>query len=268
MNFPTSQPSPSPLPQTSIPAAPEPGGPALSEPQRLINIFIAPSKTFADLKRNPSWWVPWLVSSIVAALFLLAVDKKVGFEAIVNARMAHATPFLQRAMEQMTPEQKDAMIQRQIGGLRVGMYLSWLSHLIYGLIGGSLLMATFNFIFDARIKFKNALAIVFYGVLPRLITSLLGIAVVFAGVNAEGFDPENPVATNLSPLVGLNSNNRFLYHLLSGIDVFAIWTVVLLGIGFAQHSYRKTSKSTAIAMVAIWYAVAVLIRSALSPLIG
>jgi hypothetical protein len=37
----------------------------LSEPQRLVDVFIAPSKTFTDLRRNASWWAPFLITAIV-----------------------------------------------------------------------------------------------------------------------------------------------------------------------------------------------------------
>ncbi len=38
----------------------------LSEPARILNTFIAPSKTFTDLQRKSSWWAPWLLISIVS----------------------------------------------------------------------------------------------------------------------------------------------------------------------------------------------------------
>jgi hypothetical protein len=38
----------------------------LSEGARSVNTFIAPSKTFTDLRRNASWWGPWLLISIVS----------------------------------------------------------------------------------------------------------------------------------------------------------------------------------------------------------
>ncbi|MFI5106847.1 MAG: hypothetical protein ACHP79_18135, partial [Terriglobales bacterium] len=77
MSFPTgpTPPPPSPYP-ASIPLSPEPEGPGLSESQRLVNVFIAPKKTFEDLKRNSSWWVPWVISSVFVLIFgIIAVQK-------------------------------------------------------------------------------------------------------------------------------------------------------------------------------------------------
>ena len=46
---------------------PDPQHPApLSEGQRLIDTFIAPSKTFTDLRRNASWWAPFIAIVIVS----------------------------------------------------------------------------------------------------------------------------------------------------------------------------------------------------------
>jgi hypothetical protein len=245
---------------------PEPTGPGLSEPQRLINVFIAPSKTFEDIKRKSRWWVPWLLLSLVGSLYFLTVQKKVTFEAIIDARNAHLSAFMQRAMEQMPPEQKQLMYDRQINGYRRGIYFGAINMLIYGLLAAAVLMPTFNFAFDAGIKFKHAFAVVFYGALPRILWLVLGMVVVFVGVEPEGFDLENPVATNLGAFLGINSDNRFLYRFLTGFDVFFIWIVVVIAIGFIQISARKKiGKGAAIAAVGGWYLLLTLCRAALSP---
>ena len=69
-----------PLPVSASVPAPEPA--RLSEGARIINTFIAPSKTFTDLRRNASWWGPWLLISICALLFVYTMKRQVGFERI------------------------------------------------------------------------------------------------------------------------------------------------------------------------------------------
>ena len=108
MSFPTGPTPPPPSQNQPLmpPVAAEPAGPGLSEFERVIDVFIAPSKTFADLKRKAHWWVPWLLLTLVGTAYILTIEKKIGFDAIFEARMAHAAPFFQRALDQMTPEQK------------------------------------------------------------------------------------------------------------------------------------------------------------------
>ena len=74
-------------------AAVPPQEPApLSEAQRLVNTFVAPSKTFTDLRRSASWWAPFLIITIVSLLFIYVVDQKVGFRKVVE-NLIQLQPF-------------------------------------------------------------------------------------------------------------------------------------------------------------------------------
>src|SRR5712675_1117342 len=53
--------------------------PPLSEAARIVNTFIAPSKTFTDLRRNASWWAPFLLFVVASTIFSCAVGQKVGY---------------------------------------------------------------------------------------------------------------------------------------------------------------------------------------------
>ncbi|HZW81151.1 MAG TPA: hypothetical protein VFF50_11830 [Candidatus Deferrimicrobiaceae bacterium] len=68
-----------PLPPLSEPVLASEAAP-LSEGARIVNTFIAPSKTFGDLRRNASWWGPWLLISIVSLLFVYSMDRQIGFD--------------------------------------------------------------------------------------------------------------------------------------------------------------------------------------------
>jgi hypothetical protein len=57
------------------------------------------------------------------------------------------------------------------------------------------------------------------------------------------------------------SGNKFLYGMATGFDVFMIWTILLMGIGFACNS--KVKRGTAIGIVAGLYLVYKLIASGL-----
>jgi len=52
----------------------------LSQVERVVNTFVAPTATFKDILRSTSWWLPFvlLVVSSVATAFV--VDRKVGFD--------------------------------------------------------------------------------------------------------------------------------------------------------------------------------------------
>src|SRR5437764_5832922 len=247
----------------TAPLSMEPASSGLSELQRVVNVFVAPTKTFEDVKRKSSWWLPWLLISIAASAFFFTVDKKIGFDTIVKNNMSRAPEFVQKAIEQLPPDQRAAAMRRQITSQRIfTLYFSWVFNLIFGLIIAALLMVVFNFGMEAGIPFQKALAVIFYGWLPKIVYCLLAIVVLLKGIDPDDFNLENPIVTNLALFVDASSS-RFLQHLLAGIDIFAIWEVVLIGIGFAAVAARKISTGTAITTVAFMYGIYLLIRSAL-----
>lgn len=72
-----------PLPPQEAPSTSAP----LSEGQRLLDVFIAPSKTFTDLRRSAMWWAPFLIIAIVGFLFVYTIDQKVGFQKVVDNQL-------------------------------------------------------------------------------------------------------------------------------------------------------------------------------------
>jgi Yip1 domain len=238
----------SPLPPISAPApAPEPG--RLSEGARIVDTFIAPSKTFTDLRRNASWWAPWLLISIFALIFVYSIDRQIGFEQISKnavAQSARADQF-----DKLPPDQQEKQLRVTSAFVRYLSYGTPVTIPIFFAIAAVVLWVTFRFATGADVAFKTAYAIVFYASLPGIIGSILGTISLYAGVNPEGFDINNPVATNLAHVLDKATTGKFIYSFASALDLISIWTIVLMGIGFSSTS--KVKRGTAIALVAGWY---------------
>jgi len=247
-----------PMPPLPTPV-PSPETPGLSEAARLIDTFIAPSKTFTDLRRNASWWAPWLLISIFSFLFIYSMGRQIGFEQISRNEIAHSARADQ--FDKLPPDEQANRIRITSNIIRYSAYAFPLTILLYLAITTLVLWVTFKVAAGADISFKTAYAIVFYSTLPGVISAILGTISMFAGVNAEGFNINNPVATNPAYFMD-PSANKFAYGMASALDVFAIWTIVLMGIGFACNS--KVKRSTAIAIVAGWFLFWKLATSALA----
>ncbi len=261
MNFPTSQtpPPPSPYPSPIPPIATEPVGPGLSEAQRLINVFIAPSKTFTDLKRDASWWVPWLISAVFALIFAVVAVQKVDMRQFAQQQI-DKSPMAQRQLERLTPEQREQNLKIRAIATKVTFYAFPVVALIIGVILAAILMAVFNFLFGAEVTFSRAMAVVFYAGIPGIIKSVLLVVSLLASADPSTIDLSgNPMPTNpgffLDP-----QGNKAIYALASSMDIFAIWYVVLLGLGFsAASANRKPNNSTGVTTVFVAYGILVLI---------
>jgi hypothetical protein len=243
------------------PSAPEPAGPGLSEPQRLVNVFIAPSKTFEDLKRNPSWWVPWLVTAIFLVIFGAVAVQKIDISRFIQQQI-EKSPSAQRRMEQLTPEQRERGIAMQATGTKVVFYIYPVFTLVGGLVIAAVLMAVFNFMLGAEVPFQRAMAVVFYSFVPLIISTVLLTVSLLASSDPNTIDLTNPMPTNPGFFMD-PQGNKFIYAIISSLDIFSIWVVTLLGLGFAKaSSNRKPSVSTGITTMFVVFAIFVLGRAA------
>jgi hypothetical protein len=235
-----------PLPPIAQPTLAPEAAP-LSEGARIVNTFIAPSKTFSDLRRSASWWAPWLLISVCALAFVYSMDRQVTFDQITRNEIARSPRADQ--FDKLPADQQAKQIRFTTNIIRYLSYGIPVAILFYFAITSLALWVTFK-LAGANVAYKTAYATVFYAALPGVIGSILGTVAMFAGVNPEGFNVNNPVATNPAYFMD-PTTNKFLYGMASAFDVIAIWTIVLLGIGFSTNS--KVKRSTAIIIVAAWY---------------
>ncbi len=243
-----------------LPATPDPAPtPALSQGARIVDTFIAPSKTFTDLRRSAAWWAPWLLIAISAALFAFAMGKQVGFEQISKSQVEHSKRAEQ--FDKLPADQQAAQLRISAKIVAFFTYFSPFLILLYALIGTLVLWLTFKLILGAETTFGQAYAITMYSWLPGVIGGILGTISLFAGSNPEGFDINNPVGTNLGYYLDPETTGKFVRAMASSLDVFTIWTIVLVGIGYSCTS--KVKASTAIIVVAVWYLVFKLLTSGL-----
>src|ERR1017187_10642587 len=82
----------------------------LSQAERVVDTFVAPSKTFTDIRRSASWWVPWILMAIASLAMVTVVDKKLGMDKVVENQMA-LSPKQAEKLDQLAPEQRAAQMQ-------------------------------------------------------------------------------------------------------------------------------------------------------------
>ena len=233
--------------------------PPLSEPARIINTFVSPGSTFADIRRNQSWWAPWLLLCVFAIGYFALVGQKVGYDQVARNEIQKSSRYEQ--FEKLPAEQRERQIQLSANITKYFGFAAPVTTLVVYLIVAGVLMATFNFGVGTEVTFKQALAISFYASLPMLLFYVLAMVSLIIGVDPEGFNIRNIAATNPAYFMD-PTHNKFLYGLASGLDVFAIWSIILTGIGYSSLS--KLKRSSAILIVAGWYLVYKLAGAALS----
>jgi len=215
--------------------------PGLSQGQRLMNIFTAPSKTFEDIKLgHKSWWLPFIIYVVLGFAFYAVVNAKVGMRQ-VSENQVKLSPKAEEQMAQLTPEQRDQRMKISTA-ITQGIFLaSPVFILAMGAVISLVLLGTINFVFGGKAKFASILAVWMYAMMPSCIKTILGIGVLFAGTAPDSFNIKNFAPTNLAAFMNPMDTNPGLYSLLTSIDFVTIWTLALVGIGVAIVAGTKRS---------------------------
>src|SRR5579872_6591745 len=146
--------------------APTPQPAPLSQGARIINTFIAPSKTFTDLRRSASWWAPWILIALTALLMAYAMGKQVGFEQISKNQIEHSKRADQ--FDKLPADQQAKQLQVTSKIIGIFAYGSPALILFYFLISTVVLWTTFKMGVGADTSFGQAYAIVMYSGLPGI----------------------------------------------------------------------------------------------------
>ena len=92
--------------------APVVGVRGLSQVERVVDTFVSPTKTFTDILRNASWWLPFVLMLIGALGVTSVVNTKVGFERVAQNQI-HASPKAEDALSQLDPAQREQRVRLQ-----------------------------------------------------------------------------------------------------------------------------------------------------------
>src|SRR5713101_6232998 len=139
-------------------------------------------------------------------------------------------------------------------GVAYGFGIAW--PILQALIVGGVLLLAYNVIGGASARFGVSVGITAHAYFPWILYSLLFILILY--LKAPGtVDLDNPVATNLGAFLP-ESTPKALMSLGKSIDIFSIWMLLLIAMGFTAVNPKKLkgkSLSIAISVWAIYVAI-------------
>ena len=238
--------------------------PALSQGERVIDTFIAPSKTFTDILRSQSWWLPFLISAVVSYGYVFALQSRVGWDTIA----ANAIKQDPKAVERMAnaPAAQQAQVQKiTTASIQYGLYASPIIILLSAAVIALVLWGTINFLFGGRATFGRVFAVWLYGSLPLQLLYILAIVTLFAGVDKEAFNINNPVGTNIGFYLPAESP-QWMIKLGTSIDIFWVWSMILAGIGLAIVA--KVKRAAGLTAVFGWWVLILIVKTVYAAVTG
>ena len=227
---------------------------AISPFGRIVGVLFSPKATFADIVRKPSWLLPVAIMIVLGILTAISLNQRMNWRDYVSQQIEKSP----RA-SQLTPEQKQQQIEAGAKIAPISTYISVPLVPIVGLLVVTLVMwGAYNLLGGANTDFKTSLGIVSHAFVPSYIASLLFLVVVFLKP-VGSVDLENPVATNVAAFLP-EGVPKWLDVLCKNVDVFVIWYLLLIAIGFAATNPKKLKGGKSFTIAFTVMAVYVVLR--------
>jgi hypothetical protein len=234
------------------PVTPSPNpAPSVSSVGRIFGVIFSPKPTFESIAQRPTWILPLVLISILSIATIFIFGQRVGWRSYME-RQIQTNSRAQKQMEQMTPEQRENMLDKQTKFAPiVGYVFGVLGIFIVAVIVAAVLMVAFNLMSGGGIGFVTSLGIVAHSWVPGIIGGLLGILVLFLK-DPSTIDIQHLVATNAGAFLS-DDAPKWQEALLSSFDLFTFWSMILMGIGYSAANPKKISFGKALGtIVGVW----------------
>jgi Yip1 domain len=208
-----------------------------------LDIFYAPSKVFAR-RANGNFWIPLLVVTVLIAA--LAFANRNVMRLVFDAEFAKGAAAAMKANPQVTQDMLNKMHDTSFAIAQYGVVaLVPLMILVMGFV--TWLGAKFV---DAKVSWNSALVIVSYATVPKVAQQIV--------VSVQGLltDPSNitsrfSIALSPARFMDPASITPVLGAVFDRLDLFVLWSLILIAIGVAVIG--KTSKAKAWAFgIGVW----------------
>lgn len=236
--------------QTAPPGNPPPPEKPKNVFERIAGVLFAPAETFQDIARRPDILGPLLFILIISYVTTAMIVPKIDFSTMLEQQ----TEQMRKRNPNLDEEQVAQMERITMAGAKV---MSWVLPMLmvawYALMAAALMFA-FR-LMGGEGTFKQAFSVTLYAWMPMVLLSILTAIIVFARGTFDPVTAATLVKSNPAFLVDMKEQ-PILFTLLSSLDVFTIWMLALLSIGFSTMAKVSRMKAAAI-VLSLWVATIV-----------
>jgi len=236
-------------------ASPAPGAAAGGEVENLVGALVSPRATFQALALRPTW--------VLALVLLTALGAAVIWASYAKVDAGGFRSYLEAAGR---PSPAGVSDEQFLGWTRVSSVVAAaifgpVTYLaVAGILLGLVRMA------GGALDFRRSLAVTAHGFLPFGVAAVVGLAMATfrAEITMEQIEAGALVPSHLAALLGSAEVGAVGRALLTSADLFSVWCIALLSLGYA--TVARLSRGRALAVVASVWALGILIKVLLAAL--
>jgi len=221
-----------------------------SEPPQPINHFarmtgalFSPKQTFSEIANRPSWLLPVLLLVVLSSIAGVLVTQKTDWRSFFERQMSQNSRF-----DQMSQDQKDRILEQQMSWApKIGMVIAPVATIVLVLVLTLVYWGAFNLFSGAGLDFATSFGISSHALIPVALSNVLAIVTLVLKPKGD-VDPEHILASSLGAFLPDNSAH-WLTVLGQSVELFWIWSLALVAIGFAAARPKKIKTGSAFAIV-------------------
>jgi hypothetical protein len=228
-----------------------------SLPARIVGVLFAPRATYADVAARPrALGVLTAVVLVAAAGVFLFMSTEVGKNAFLDQQVQQREAF----GRPLTDAQYDRLEALVPYAPYFGAVFQLVSLPLLGAVIAGIALAVFNAVLGGDGTFKQVFAVVAHSGVVLSVAQIFGLPLAYARQTLSG-------ATNLGVFAPFLDESSFAARTLAAIDLFIIWWIVSLAIGFGVL-YRKRTGPIAATMMIVYMAIGIVIAAVKTAMSG
>ena len=217
---------------------------------RFVGVIVSPQETFKSVVAHPKWLGMLAVITLFLTLATTAfLSTEVGRNALLDQQIA--------SMESFGVDVSDQQIAQMEQRIGIAAYFGGAAQLVtvpivYVIMAG-ILFAIFNAGMGGTATFKQVYTVVVHAGAVSVVQQAFAMPLNYMRESMAS-------PTNLASLLPMLPEGGFLTYLLGAIDVFIIWSVIVLAIGLAVL-YKRRTQPVAITLFSIYGVIALIIAT-------
>ncbi|MEO8277392.1 MAG: YIP1 family protein [Thermoanaerobaculia bacterium] len=212
----------------------------------LWGVLISPEKTFSGLSSRPAWVAALLALVLSAVALSIVITPKLD----LRQQMREA---IERRGGDLTPEQAERQIELASRFKWIGMASQVFLQPLFYLAMAGLLLVVFR-LSGSEIDFRHSLSVTVHGMMPFALATILTLPAAFSHgtLTVQELQTGGLLPSNLAAFAPEGASKP-LAALLSSFDLFSIWALILLAMGY--RIVGRVSKATSWGVLLTMWAI-------------